>query len=125
MAEGWTRALHGEQIEPYSAGIEKHGLNARAVSVMMEVGIDISHHHSKTVEELSGVDFDLVVTVCSHAEQTCPRLLSMPRTMYVGFDNPPQLALQAETEEEAFEHYRRVRDEIRDLVKTLPHNLGG
>ena len=123
MAEGWARTLCGDRIEPYSAGIEKHGLNDYAVGVMREAGVDISHHLSKTVDELSGVDFDLVVTVCSHADQTCPRFAGTPRTIHVGFDDPPKLAQHAKTEEEVIEHYRRVRDEIRDFVRTLPGSV--
>ena len=120
MAEGWARKLKSDLIEPYSAGIETHGLNPRAVQVMAEAGVDISRHRSKHVDDLKDVDLDLVVTVCGHAHETCPTLPGAPRVVHVGFDDPPRLAKSAKTEEEALAHYRRVRDEIRDFVQGLP-----
>src|SRR5580692_10852949 len=72
MAEGWARALKGDVIEAYSAGVEPHGMNARAVEVMREAGVDIAGQRSKHVEELKGVAFDYVVTVCDHAHEACP-----------------------------------------------------
>ena len=72
MAEGWARALKGDQVEPYSAGIEKHGMNPHAVKVMAEAGVDISKHVSKTPAEIGPVEFDYVVTVCGHADENCP-----------------------------------------------------
>jgi len=72
MAEGWTRRLKGAVIEPYAAGIEIHGLNPKAVQVMAEAGIDISGQLSKHVDELINVPFDYVVTVCDHANESCP-----------------------------------------------------
>ena len=124
MAEGWARALKSERIEPYSAGIETHGLNPRAVAVMAEAGVDISGHRSKNVESLKGVAFDVVVTVCGHAHETCPAWLNRrARIVHVGFDDPPKLAQGAKTEEEALAHYRRVRDEIRRFVEGMPENL--
>lgn len=125
MAEGWARHLRGEDLESYSAGIEKHGLNPRAVRVMAEAGADISGHRSKHVDELRDVSFDYVVTVCDHAHESCPMWLGgKARVVHVGFDDPPRLAQNAETEEEALSHYRRVRDEIRAFVETLPEALG-
>ncbi|HPS01105.1 MAG TPA: arsenate reductase ArsC [Candidatus Sumerlaeota bacterium] len=116
MAEGWTRALWGDRIEAYSAGIETHGLNPRAVRVMAEVGVDISSHRSKLVRDLPGVPFDCVVTVCGHAQENCPLFPGRTRVLHVGFDDPPRLAEGARSEEEALGHYRRVRDEIRNFV---------
>ncbi|PIV81627.1 arsenate reductase, partial [bacterium CG17_big_fil_post_rev_8_21_14_2_50_64_8] len=72
MAEGWARHLRGDVMEPFSAGIETHGLNPRAVAAMDEVGVDISRHRSTHLDELADVDFDYVVTVCSHAHESCP-----------------------------------------------------
>jgi len=123
MAEGWARRLRGPVIEPYSAGIETHGLNPRAVKVMAEAGIDISGHRSKHVDELCGVPFDYVVTVCDHANESCPLFPGKVKRIHVGFDDPPRLAANARTEEEALEHYRRVRDEIRAFVEKLPDVL--
>lgn len=123
MAEGWTQALKSDAIEPYSAGIEKHGLNPRAVRVMQEAGVDITAQRSKTVEELADVQFDIVVTVCGHADEHCPAFSGAPRVLHVGFDDPPALAKDALNEEETLGHFRRVRDEIREFVAGLPSNL--
>ena len=124
MAEGWTRALKAAQIEAFSAGIETHGLNPRAVKVMAEAGVDISTHRSKTVADLQTKDFDYVVTVCDHAHESCPLFLVKTKVVHVGFEDPPRLAKDAPTEEEALAHYRRVRDEIKAFVETLPEGLG-
>jgi arsenate reductase len=123
MAEGWARHLIGDLIEPYSAGIETHGLNPNAVNVMAETGVDISNHRSKHLDELKETQFDLVVTVCGHAHEHCPLFPGATRVIHVGFDDPPKLAAQAKSEEEALAHYRRVRDEIRDFIPTLPGSL--
>ena len=123
MAEGWARALKGDAIEVYSAGIETHGLNPRAVKVMGEAGVDISGHRSKQVDELMAVPFDYVVTVCGHAHETCPVFPGNARVIHVGFDDPPKLAAEARSEAEALAHYRRVRDEIRAFVESLPDGL--
>jgi arsenate reductase len=123
MAEGWTKHLKSDVIEPYSAGIETHGLNQNAVKVMAEVGVDISNHRSKHVDELEDVQFDYVVTVCGHANENCPVFPGETKRIHAGFDDPPKLAENAETEDEALDCYRRVRDEIKDFVKTLPESL--
>jgi len=123
MAEGWARALKPGVIEPYSAGIETHGLNPNAVKVMAEAGVDISGHRSKHVSELKDLEFDYVVTVCDNAYETCPLFPGKTKVVHVGFDDPPRLAKTAATEEEALVHYRRVRDEIRAFVSRLPEAL--
>jgi len=123
MAEGWARALKSDQIEAYSAGIETHGLNPNAVKVMAEAGVDISGHRSKFVSEFKDVAFDYVITVCGHASENCPVFIGKAKVLHVGFDDPPALAKNAKTEEEALKHYRRVRDEIRAFVEGLPEFL--
>ena len=125
MAEGWTRHLQGNVIEPFSAGVAPAGLDPRAVRVMAEAGIDISHHRSKHVSELAGEEFDVVITVCDSAREACPVLPGAKRVLHVGFDDPPWLARDARTEEEALGHYRRVRDEVRAFVERLPQALEG
>ena len=125
MAEGWARHLKGGVVETYSAGIEKHGLNPNAVKVIAEVGVDISRHKSKLLEELQGVEFDYVVTVCDNAHESCPLFPGKTKVVHMGFDDPPRLARKAKTEEEALEHYRLVRDEIRSYIETLPQSLEG
>jgi len=123
MAEGWTRALKGDVLEAYSAGVETHGLNPNAVRAMAEAGIDISGHRSKHVNELLDVGIDYVVTVCDHAAEACPRFPRKAVVVHHSFDDPPRLAKEAKTEEEALDCYRRVRDEIRAFVETLPEAL--
>lgn len=123
MAEGWARALKGDEIEAFSAGIETHGLNPHAVRVMAEAGVDISGQRSKHLDELSDTHFDVVVTVCGHAHEHCPVFPGAARVVHVPFDDPPQLARNAATEDEALGHYRRVRDEIRAFVSGLPGSL--
>ncbi|MFA6635805.1 MAG: arsenate reductase ArsC [Candidatus Omnitrophota bacterium] len=123
MAEGWARHLKPDTVEAYSAGIETHGLNQHAVKVMKEAGVDISGYKSKMASELKDIEFDYVVTVCGHANETCPFFPGKAKVVHVGFDDPPKLAKEARTEEEALGHYRRVRDEIKDFIKNVPENL--
>ncbi len=123
MAEGWARHLKGDVIEPFSAGIEKHGLNPHAAAVMAEAGVDISHHESKTLDDLGEVPFDVVVTVCGHAHETCPVFPGEAKVIHHGFNDPPKLAANENDPEKALDHYRRVRDEIRAYVQTLPDAL--
>lgn len=123
MAEGWARHLKSDIIEAYSAGTKTHGLNPRAVTVMRESGIDISGHRSKLVDELMNIQFDYVVTLCGHAQENCPFFPGKTKRIHAGFDDPPLLAESARSEEEALEHYRRVRDEIKTFVEQLPENL--
>lgn len=123
MAEGWARSLKGDAIEPYSAGLEKHGLNPDAVRVMAEAGVDISGHRSKTPAEIGPVEFDCVVTVCGHADEHCPVFPGRTRVLHVGFEDPPKLAKHLPDGEEKLAVYRRVRDEIRRFIETLPEAL--
>ncbi len=124
MAEGWARTLKGDRIEAYSAGIEAHGLNPKAVQVMAEAGVDISGHTSKTTAGLGGREFDYVITVCSDADENCPFFPAKTRIVHRGFDDPPMLAARTASEKEALDIYRRVRDEIRAYVETLPEAFG-
>jgi len=123
MAEGWARHLKSDVVEPYSAGIETHGLNPNAVKVMAEAGVDISGHRSKHLDEVRDIPFDYVVTVCDNAHESCPLFPGRTKVIHVGFDDPPRLAKGAKSEEEALSHYRRVRDEIRRFVESLPESL--
>lgn len=123
MAEGFTRHLKGEIITAYSAGIETHGLNPLAIKVMAEVGVDISKHHSKKADTFLDMALDYVVTVCGHAQETCPLFPGKAKVVHVGFDDPPNLAAGATSEEEALVHYRRVRDEIKAFVEQMPEIL--
>jgi arsenate reductase len=125
MAEAWTRRLKADAIEAHSAGIEAHGLNRVAVRVMEETGIDISHYRSKKLDVLRNVRFDYVITLCGDADDKCPVFPPDVRVVHQPFDDPPALARTAPTEEAGIDHYRRVRDEIRRFVESLPESLPG
>jgi arsenate reductase len=120
MAEGWARYLRGDVIEPYSAGIEAHGLNPLAVEVMKEAGVDISSQRSKLVTELLDIPFDYVITVCGHADENCPMFPGKAKVIHYGFDDPAK----AEGSHEAkLSVFRRIQDEIKAFVKELPEFL--
>jgi len=123
MAEGWARQLKADVIEPYSAGIEKHGMNPHAIKVMAEASVDITGHYSKTVAELGPVEFDYVVTVCGHANEYCPLFPGKATVVHVGFDDPPKLSAGLPDGEAKLAIYRRVRDQIGKFVETLPVGL--
>jgi len=123
MAEGWANHLKSDDIEARSAGIETHGLNPLAVKVMAEAGVDISHHRSKRVSGMINESWDVVITVCGHANETCPLFPGRAKRVHAAFDDPPQLAKNSHSEENALVHYRRVRDEIRAFVENLPESL--
>lgn len=125
MAEAWARTLKGDVIAAYSAGVEAHGLNPNAVKAMAEAGVDISGHRSKLLDELKGVPFDYVITVCDKARESCPLFPGKTRVVHAGFDDPPRMAKAAKTEEEAMGVFRRVRDEIRAFIEGLPASLDG
>jgi arsenate reductase len=120
MAEGFARALRPDDIEAYSAGIDPHGLDPLAVKAMAEAGVDIAGQRSKGVEALPLREFDYVVTLCGHASENCPYFPGAVKRLHAGFDDPPTLAQDAKTEEEALVHYRRVRDAIRRFVQEFP-----
>lgn len=119
MAEGWGKKLLAGRAEVFSAGTKPGTLDQRAVKVMAEAGVDISGHRSKHADELKNEAFDLVVTVCDNARASCPVWFGRAEKMHHSFQDPPHLAKEAKTEEEALAHYRRVRDEIRDFVAGL------
>lgn len=123
MAEGWTRQLKGQQIEVRSAGIEARGLDRRAVAVMREAGVDISRHRSTRIGELGTESFDFVVTVCNHANESCPVFPAKTAVVHVAFDDPPAFVPETASEADALPVYRRVRDEIRSFVEELPNAL--
>lgn len=123
MCEGWARHLKHDVIEAYSAGVAPHGVDPRAVQVMQEAGVDLSGHASKHLESLLDVPFDYVVTVCDHAAESCPIFPGRVKKLHHSFQDPPRLAKEAATEEEALGHYRRVRDEIRSFIEKLPEAL--
>lgn len=114
MAEGWVRHLDSARFEVASAGTQPVGLNTRAVTVMKEAGIDISHHRSKSVAELSGRRFDYVITVCDRAKETCPIFPGATSVLHWSFDDPA--AAQGD-EKALLTVFRRVRDDIAERVR--------
>jgi len=122
MAEGFARTLRPD-LEAFSAGVEKHGLDPRAVAAMAEAGVDISGQFSKLVEELPVREFDYVVTLCGRANENCPYFPGKTKRVHAGFDDPPELAREARSEDEALGHYRRVREEIKEFVLKFPEGI--
>jgi arsenate reductase len=123
MAEAWTRRLQGEQFEAYSAGVSPKAVDPRAITAMAEAGIDISGQISKDVDALGNLEFDYVVTLCDNARESCPYFPAKTKLIHKGFDDPPKLAEGAVNEEAAMAPYRRVRDEIKAFVESLPDGL--
>jgi arsenate reductase (thioredoxin) len=123
MAEAWTRHLKGSEYEPYSAGVEVRLIDPLAISVMAEAGIDISKQESKHVDTFRDMEFDYVVTVCDHAREACPFFPARTRLLHREFPDPPRLAQGARNEDEAVEHYSKVRDQIKAFVESFPDSL--
>jgi len=120
MAEGWARALLASEVDVHSAGLAPGGLDPRAVAVMAESAVDIAGQRSKHLDELSALEFDWVFTLCGDADDRCPRFPGTVRRRHFGFDDPPKCAAGFADEEQAMGPYRRVRDEIRRFVESLP-----
>jgi arsenate reductase len=120
MAEGWARHLKSDSIEAFSAGIKPIGLNSRTVKAMAEAGVDISAHRSKYIDDLAGIDFDYVVTVCDNARQQCPVFPGRVKMVHKSFGDP---YFAEGTESEIIETFRKVRDQIKAFVDTMPESL--
>ena len=119
MAEGYLRQFAGDRAEVYSAGIETHGVNPRAIATMKEDGVDISRHTSNNLEEYRNIDFDYVITVCDHAKERCPFFPSNAKKFHHNFTDPAK-AVGTETEiSQAFAH---VRDEIKQYSRDFIAN---
>jgi arsenate reductase (thioredoxin) len=115
MAEGLLRAKYGDRYEVFSAGTRQSKVSFRAIAVMQEIGIDISHHRSKTLAEYEGVPFDCAITLCDRAHAVCPVVPGAKKTIHRGFADPH---LTPGSEEEVLEGYRKVRDEIAAWIDT-------
>lgn len=120
IAEAWARHLKNDVIEAYSAGVKASDLNENAVKVMAEKNIDISKQRSKNIDEYKKIDFDYIITLCSHAHETCPTVFSKSKIIHKGFDDPPEMAKNFTNNEKKLNCYRKVRDEIYEYIKTLP-----
>ncbi|MCS7027227.1 MAG: arsenate reductase ArsC [Bacteroidia bacterium] len=114
MAEGYFRHFAGDKAEVYSAGVETHGVNPRAIAIMKEDGIDISNHTSNHVDEYKHIDFDFVITVCDSAKEKCPYFSSKAQKFHQSFEDP---AKAQGTEEEIMAQFRKVRNQIKAYVK--------
>lgn len=119
MAEGFCRSLHSDRYVCHSAGIEAHGVNPYAVKVMQEVGIDISEYVSKTTSELPKIEFDYVITLCSHADANCPFFPEKTKKIHIGFDDPAKLG-KGLLDDEKLVVFARIRDQIRCMIISLP-----
>lgn len=125
MAEAIARNLY-PQHSFYSAGIETHGMNQYAIKVCQELGLDMSKHTSKHVDTLKDIKFDVVLTVCDHANESCPIFIGNALKLHHSFQDPPKLTKDIINEEDKLVIYRKVRDEINDFLKTqLPKLVKG
>ena len=121
MAEGF--ANRHPELEAVSAGLDPHGINPDAALVMKEIGIDIANHTSDHLDLYNDHPLDVVITLCGHADETCPTFQGGIKTIHIPFDDPPKLAADAKNEEERLAPYRRVRDEISKCIAELPERL--
>ena len=120
MAQGWARHMKGDCIEAYSAGVTPIGVSTKAIEVMAEAGVDISGHTSKHVNDLLGIDFDYVITLCDYAREVCPVFQGDVKMIHRRFDDP---YFAEGTTDEILAEFRQVRDEIKSFVQTLPDSL--
>ena len=111
IAHGYLQYFGKDQVDVYSAGVETHGVNPRAIAIMKEDGIDISNHTSNNVNEYSNIDFDMIITVCDHANELCPVFPSTAKKFHYNFPDP---AKEMGSEVEIMNHFRMVRDAIKE-----------
>lgn len=123
MAEGWLHHLKSDVLEGCSAGVECHGINERAVKVMAEKGVDISLYRSKLIDEIDMDRIDYIITVCDHANESCPVVPPHCKVVHKSFEDPPKLAECYSSEKEKLDCYRSVRDKIKNYIETLPDAL--
>jgi len=116
IAEGYLRKFAGEKASVYSAGVETHGVNPKAISIMAEDGIDISGHTSNNIDEYKDIDFDFVITVCDNAKEGCPYFPTNAEKFHYNFPDP---AKATGSEEEITEQFRSVRE----MIKTYSENF--
>jgi arsenate reductase (thioredoxin) len=120
MAEGWLRHIAGERFDSFSAGSTPAGfIHPLAIRAMAEVGVDISAHYSKSLDEFAGKSFDLLVTVCDNAREACPVFPGARRREHWGFEDPAEAGGSGDERLAAF---RRVRDEIEVRIRSFVRN---
>ena len=120
IAEGWARHLKGDTIEAYSAGICPIGVSPKAIEIMAEADVNISAHISKHIDELSDIDFDYIVTLCDNAAQNCPVFPGKVKLIHKPFTDP---YFASGTEKEVMAVFRKVRDQIKAFIETMPKSL--
>jgi arsenate reductase len=116
MAEGYLRHFANDKAEVFSAGVETHGVNPKAIATMLEDEIDISNHTSNNIEEYVGIDFDFVITVCDNAKERCPYFSTNAKKFHYNFPDP---AKAKGTEEEIMQEFRDVRNIIKDYCQNF------
>ena len=116
IAEGYLKHFAKDKAEVYSAGIETHGVNPKAIAIMKEDGIDISHHTCNNVDEYRNIDFDFVIMVCDNAKEQCPVFPSTAKQFHYNFPDP---AKATGTDEEIMQQFRNVRDQIKNYSQTF------
>lgn len=119
LAEGYLRFFANGKAEVYSAGVETHGVNPRAVKIMAEDGLDISSHSSNHVDEYAGIDFDYIITVCDHAKERCPYFPSKAKRFHHNFPDP---AKAVGTEDEIMAEFRAVREMVKKYCANFIQN---
>ncbi len=116
MMHGWLASMGGQSVEVKSAGVETHGVNPKAIKVMAEADVDISAHTSNHIDEYMSEEFDVVITVCDHARESCPVFPTSAEKIHHNFSDP---AKASGSEEEVLNAFRQVRDEIKEFSKKL------
>lgn len=123
MAEALAKELY-PQYNFYSAGIETHGLNPYAIKVIEELGISMDTHTSKLIDDLKNINFDVVITVCDHANESCPLFIGLAKKLHHSFEDPPKLAAKISDEQQKLQIYRQIRDKIKTyLITQLPNQI--
>lgn len=114
IAEGYLRYFAGKKADVYSAGVETHGVNPKAIATMKEDGINISNHTSNNIDEYRNIDFDFVITVCDNAKERCPFFPTKAKKFHYNFPDP---AKATGTDEEIADEFRKVRQQIKDYCE--------
>lgn len=120
IAEGWARRLKSDVIDAYSAGVSPARLNSGAVGIMAEAGVDISQQYSKHIDDLQGIEFDYVITLCDNAKGLCPVFPGDVKMIHRGFDDP---SFMFGTAQQILAAFRKLRDDIKAFIETLPESL--
>jgi arsenate reductase len=120
IAEGWATHLKSDTIEAFSAGIKPIGVSKRAIRIMAEAGIDISKNTSNHIDDFDGIDFDYVITLCDNARQNCPVFPRNAKVVHHPFEDP---YFAAGSDEQVMSVFRKVRDQIKEYILTLPESL--